>query len=507
MLKLTKTYQNVSQRNGIDLGRISRDIDGMNKTLIVFLLGCLSIFQLTSAADDEFDLVFANARVMDPETGLDALRSVGIRGNNIAQISSQPLQGKTVIDVKGFVLAPGFIDLHSHGQTDENYRFKAMDGVTTALEMEVGVSPVAQWYAEREGKSLVNFGATSGHIPASMKVMKDTGDFLPRDSAAHLKHTPEQVQQIKELIKHGLQEGGLGIGYGINYTPTTTREEILDLFRLAAEFKVANFAHLRFGGPLENEGALVALQEVLADAAASGASLHVVHITSTCLRQTNICLRMIEGARKNGVDVTTEAYPYTATATRIESAIYDEGWQDRFGITYKDLQWVETGERLTKESFERYRKTGGAVIGHAIPEEVSQLAVANPEVMVASDGRLLEGKGHPRSAGTYARVLGYYVRQQKAIGLMEAIRKMTLLPAQRLEKYVPQMQKKGRIKVGSDADLTIFDPEKVIDRATFEKPAQFSSGIAHVMVNGVLVVRDGKIVEGTKPGIAIRRPQ
>jgi N-acyl-D-aspartate/D-glutamate deacylase len=482
-------------------------LNGMKKQMIVILLGCIAIMHFTYAADDRFDLVFANARVMDPESGLDGIRYVGVRGNSIAEISSQPLQGKTVIDAKGLALVPGFIDLHSHGQTDENYRFKAMDGVTTALEMEVGVSPVAKWYTEREGKSLVNFGATSGHIPACMKVMKDSGEFLPRDTAVHLKHSPDQIRQITDLIKQGLEEGGLGIGYGINYTPTTTREEIFNLFRLAAQYKVANFAHLRYGGPLENEGALVALQEVLADAAASGASLHVVHITSTCLRQTNTCLQMIEGARKSGVDVTTEAYPYTATATRIDSALYDEGWQDRFGITYKDLQWVETGERLTKESFGRYRKIGGAVIGHSIPEEVSKLAVANPEVMVASDGRFAEGKGHPRSAGTYARVLGYYVRQQKAIGLMEAIRKMTLLPAQRLEKYVPQMQKKGRIKVGSDADLAIFDPEKVIDHATFEKPAQFSSGIAHVMVNGVLVIRDGKIVEGVKPGIAIRRMQ
>ena len=262
---------------------------------------------------------------------------------------------------------------------------------------------------------------------------------------------------------------------------------------------------MRYGGPNETQGAIVALQEVLADAAASGASLHVVHITSTCLRQTNACLQMIEGARKTGLDVTTEAYPYTATATRIDSAIYDEGWQERFGITYKDLQWVETGERLTKESFERYRRSANTVIGHSIPEEISTLAVANPEVIVASDGRLAEGKGHPRSAGTYARVLGFYVREKKAIGLMEAIRKMTLLPAQRLEKFAPQMQKKGRIKVGCDADLTIFDREKVIDRATFEKPAQFSDGIIHVMVNGVLVVRDGKIVEGLKPGIAIQR--
>src|SRR5665213_2264 len=132
-----------------------------------------------------YDIVLANGRVMDPESGLDAVRNVGIRGHSIAAISERPLQGRTTIDAKGLVIAPGFIDLHSHGQDDENYRYKARDGVTTALELEVGVSPVAPWYAAREGKALINFGATAGHIPARMKVMHDQGTFLPHDEAAH----------------------------------------------------------------------------------------------------------------------------------------------------------------------------------------------------------------------------------------------------------------------------------------------------------------------------------
>ena len=470
--------------------------------ILVFLLFSLAIFQ---TADAELDVVFANAHVMDPESGVDAIQHIGVRGNRIVELSTNPLSGKTVIDAKGLVLAPGFIDLHSHGQSEENYRYKAMDGVTTALELEVGVSPVAKWYTEREGKALVNYGATCGHIPVRMAVMHDSGTFLPRDKAANVRATSDEVRQITELIKRGLEEGALGIGFGINYVPKTTRSEIFDLFSIAAEHKVANFVHMRFSGSGETDGALVALQEVLADTAATGASLHVVHITSTCLRETSTCLKMLEGAQRSGLDVTTESYPYTATATQIDSAIYNEGWQERLGITYKDLQWVATGERLTKESFDRYRKTGGAVIGHSIPEEIARLAVANSNVIVASDGRFVEGKGHPRSAGTFARVLGYYVREQKALSLMDAIRKMTLLPAQRLEKSVPQMKTKGRIKVGMDADLTLFDPARVIDRATFENPAQFSEGIHHVMVNGVFVVRDGKIVEGVKPGIAIRR--
>ena len=484
--------------------------NGLNnmKQIIFAAVMVTALFLVGSAQaqKSEFDLVLANGRVMDPESNLDAVRYVGIREGKIAAISTRPLSGRTVIDVKGLVIAPGFIDLHSHGQDDENYRYKARDGVTTALEMEVGVSPVAAWYSGREGKALINFGATVGHIPAKMAVMKDTGEFLPRDNAINRVATLEEVRQVSDLISTGLDEGALGIGFGINYVPTTTRAEIFDLFALSAKRGVANYVHMRNAGAIEPGSAIGSLQEVLADAAGTGASLHVVHITSMCLRQTPICLSMIEGAARRGLDVTTEAYPYTATQTNLESAIYDDGWQEKFGITFKDLQWVATGERLTAESFARYRKQGGSVIGHAIPEDISRLAVADPRVMVASDGLIANSKGHPRGAGTFARVLGFYVREQKALSLMDAIRKMSLLPAQRLEKAVPSMLSKGRIKVGADADLTIFDAATVIDRATFDQPALYSEGIRHVLVGGVFVVRDEKIVEGAKPGKPVRRP-
>ena len=175
------------------------------------------------------------------------------------------------------------------------------------------MSPVPAWYAAREGKSLVNFGATVGHIPAKMAVMKDTGTFLPRDEAINRAATPGEVDQITALIRQGLDEGALGIGFGINYVPTTTRAEVFDLFALAAGRGVANYVHLRHAGAVEPGSAISALQEVIADAAGTGASLHVVHVTSMCLRQTPTCLRMIEGAARRGLDVTTEAYPYTAT--------------------------------------------------------------------------------------------------------------------------------------------------------------------------------------------------
>ena len=461
----------------------------------------LSIFLLLAPLmAQQYDIVLANGRVMDPESGLDAVRNVGINGGRIAAISAAPLRGRSVVDVKGLVVAPGFIDLHVHSHTPEAYRFQARDGVTTALELEIGVWPVARWYAQHEGRSLINFGATSGHVPAAMAVMHDKGTLLPTDAAANRAATPDEFRQIRDHVIQGLDEGALGVGFGIAYLPHSTREEILDLFQVAAGKKVPCFVHVRHGGPVE-PGAEDAVQEVIADAAATGAPLHVVHITSVGLRQAPVLLRMIRGARAHGLDVTTEAYPYTAGMTDIGSAIFNEGWQaHQGGITYKDLQWAATGERLTAETFAKYRKQGGMVAVHSIPEDIVRLAIADPMVMIASDGILENGKGHPRLAGTYARVLGRYVREQHALTLMEALRKMTLLPAQRIDQ--PNI---GRIKIGADADITVFDPNRVIDRATFEKPAQYSEGIQFVLVNGVLVVKNGELQPGVAPGRGVKR--
>jgi N-acyl-D-aspartate/D-glutamate deacylase len=447
-----------------------------------------------------YDLVIANGRVIDPATNLDAVRHIGIRAGKIAAVSTTALGGRATIDAAGLVVAPGFIDLHSHGQTAENYRFKARDGVTTALEMEVGVNPVAPWYAEREGHSLINFGATSGELPARMAVMHDTGSLLPRDKAVERAATPAEFADVLARIGRGLDQGALGIGMGVAYLPHETRAEVLEIFRLAAQRKATIYIHMRNGGPME-PGVIDALQEVLADAAATGAGVHVVHITSMGLREAPLCLSMIQGARARGLDVTTEAYPYTAGMTDLGSAIFDEGWEQRQGgITFGDLQWAATGERLTPETFAKYRKQGGFVAIHSIPEDIVQLAMGNPLVMIASDGILNEGKGHPRAAGTYARVLGHYVREQHALSLMDAVRKMTQMPADRLG-----MPNKGRIATGADADLAIFDPARVIDRATFESPARYSEGIPYVIVGGTVVVNRGELVPNVTPGHGVRR--
>ncbi len=403
---------------------------------------------------------------------------------------------------------PALLTCTRTDRTRRIYRAKAMDGVTSALELEVGVGDVERWYAERQGKSLVNFGASVGHIPLRMSLMGDPGAFLPSGPAIHRVASEAEIAELKKRVQQGLELGAVGVGFGMTYTPGASRWEILELFRVAGRLHAPCHVHMRYGGNRgpDNAAGVAALEEVLSDAAITGAPLHVVHINSSGGRALPQLLEMIAEAQAHGLDVTTECYPYTASASAIESALYEEGWQQRTGLDYKDLQWAATGERLTAESFARYRKIGGSVIAHGMSEEMIQMAVASPLAMIASDGRLREGKGHPRSAGTFSRVLGHYVRESKTLTLTEALRKMTIMPARRLEQRVPMMKNRGRIRAGADADLTLFDADQVMDQATYESPALYSKGIRHVLVNGVFVVKDGQLQDGVAPGRPIRAP-
>jgi N-acyl-D-aspartate/D-glutamate deacylase len=460
-----------------------------------------------SSADEAYDVVILNGRVMDPESGLDAVRNVGVKEGKIAAISEQVLKSTTTIDAKGLVVAPGFIDLHEHGQEPRNYEFQAHDGVTTSLELEVGTDDVDAWYAARAGKSRINFGVSVGHVPVRMKVMHDPSDFLPSGDAAHKKASAEQISEMETALAKGLDRGALAVGMGIAYTEAASHDEIVRMFQVAAKYHASVHVHLRYYGAKEPLTGLVGLEEVIAAAEATGAPLHVVHIVSTGLTETPQLIAMVEGARKHGLDVTMECYPYTAASTRIETTNFDPGWQEARGITYKDVQWAATGERLTAESFERFRKLGGDVVIFGIPDSAVHAALADPQVMIASDGMRISGpKVHPRGQGTFSRVLGHYVREEKILDLMTALRKITLMPAQRLEMHAPMFRNKGRIRVGADADITIFDPERIIDKATYEAPLEYSEGIAFVLVNGVPVLKDGKLVESVFPGKPARAP-
>jgi imidazolonepropionase-like amidohydrolase len=485
---------------------------------LLSLVGLGAPASVAAQSAEPFDIVLAGGRVMDPETGLDAIRWVGIRGESVAAISDQPLDGRTVIDATGLVVAPGFIDLHAHGQSVRANEFQAMDGVTTALEMEVGVPDMKAFLAQRNGNAVVNYGAAIGHGASRTRVMPEytaeldaaieanpggqtdqAGSMRLYDAAAAGRYDalePAQYPSLWERLDAGLQAGALGVGMSHQYYPGVTRDEIFRLFEFAAERNVPIYTHVR-------EMGVAPIQEVVANAVATGASLHIVHLNSSSLWDYRTNIDMVLGAQERGADITTEAYPYTAASTLLQSTIFDEGWQDRLRISYGDLQWQDTGERLTEETFRRYREQGGVVIIHMMRPEWIEAFMADPRIMVASDGMPYAPGAHPRSAGTFARFLGRYVREEGLLDLMDGLRKITLMPAQRLEGVAPQMRRKGRIQIGSDADLTLFDPERIIDTATFEDGLSYSEGIEYVLVNGRFVVRNGAPVEGVRPGRAI----
>jgi dihydroorotase len=450
--------------------------------------------------------------VIDPETKLDAIRNIGISQNRIVEISSAPLKGREAINVSGMVVSPGFIDLHVHGRSNQEQEYQVHDGVTTALELEWGVEYLKEWYAARTGKAMINFGASVNwpferyRAMEKYRSVRDTMYAKALNGTSKLAelfntigHTYNENLSVGEMepmlanIRSTLYDGAVGIGVPIGYLPKTNPAEMYQVYKLAGEMGALVFSHVR-------EPNMISIQEAMTDAMLTGAPLHIVHVNSMSLGNIRLALDMVKAAQQKGHDITTELYSYTAASTLLESAMFNEGWQERLAMTYNDLQWVATGERLTKETYESYRKSGGSVIMHMMKPEWISEGIREPGVMIASDGMPYAPLAHPRTAGTFSRVLGKYVREEKLIDLPTAIEKMTLLPARRLENIAPSMRFKGRIQVGADADITIFNPNTVVDKASFEKGLAFSEGIAYVIVNGVFVIRNGKTVSGMFPG-------
>ncbi|MGQ0641118.1 MAG: amidohydrolase family protein [Gemmatimonadaceae bacterium] len=444
-----------------------------------------------------YDVVVANGRVMDPESGLDGVRHVAITGASVVAISQRPLRGTRVIDATGLVVAPGFVDLHEHGQQEESYALMVRDGVTSAFELEVGTADVADWYKAREAGQLVNHGVSVGHIQTRMRVLGDPSrDLLPSGVGGSGVATDSQMGEMEALLQKGLAEGAVAVGFGSAYTPGATMAEIERMFRVAAEEGASAHIHMRNN--------VAGLDSTIAAAASAKVKLHIVHVNSSGDTNLVAFLDHIKAARDKGQDVTTEAYPYGAGMTEIQSALFDD-WKTWPDSRFAQHQLVSTGARLTRKSFEQARKAGGTVIIHGRSEEQTRASIVTSLTMIASDGFIANGRGHPRTSGSYSKVLGKYVREEKVLTLLDALRKMTLMPAQRLEARVPAMAKKGRVSVGADADLTIFDPATVIDRSTYEDATIPPAGIPYVLVGGQVVVDSGKVTSA-RPGRAIRAP-
>ena len=494
----------------------------------LMLSGWLGIAAIGNA-QPAYDIVLSGGRVMDPESGLDAVRNVGIREGRIATISEDALAGEVTVDVTGQVVAPGFINVHSHAWTPLGQDFEVRDGVTTALELEGGSFPAASFGTHAPiaiaGKSRLNFGASVSHAYARAAVLEGAdapsgadeqvaralqgdGSFDMETPAFRAALGDAQVEQLEALLRQELAEGvGLGIGMLLDYmSEAVSEQEMRRVFEVAGDMGAPVFIHIRRGVAGDPAG----LIEVIEHAQATGAPVHICHLQASAMGGVGEFLRLIREARAGGVAITTESFPYNAGSTSNTAAVFNRDWQKIFAITYEDVEIAATGERFTEESWEYYRKNapGTGVIHHYNKEEWTSVATNALDVIVASDGvpaLSLDSKVAPWGVGTNGRMLGRYVREKQSLSLMDALRKMTLLPAEMLSDYNPVFERKGRLQVGMDADVTVFDPQRVIDRSTFQAPYQASEGISHVIVGGQFAVRSGSLLEDAFPGSRVQQ--
>lgn len=449
-------------------------------------------------ADHVFDLVIAKGRVIDPESGFDGVVDIGIDGGVITAIGPPPFNARAIIDAENKVVAPGFIDILSYEPNPFGVWFKVGDGVTTNLAMH-GVNNYANaFFDDFEGNTPIHFG---GAFHQHFLRGEDLG-LKPEEAPS-----AEQLASFAELARVNLANGFAGVAFSPEYSPGTSQAELDGLATVLAELGHTAFFHVRFSDPDPPGSSIEAVEEVLNLARRTGVSTHIEHIASTggtfVMDDT---LALLDSARAEGIDVTADVYPYTFWGTTLASYRFAGDWQSRYRISYEDLQVAGTDERLTEASFTAAQAENKlvAAIG-SIPEQDVQSALAAPFVFIGSDAILTEElNNHPRASGTFCRVLARYVRETGLLDLPTALAKMTIQPAKRIESMIPAMRRKGRMQRGADADIVIFDPDTVTDRATVAIPNALSAGISHVLVDGVQVMADGEMNRSALPGRALR---
>ncbi len=498
------------------------------------------------AQDQNYDLVILNGRVMDPGTNFDAVRNVGVKDGKIAQITERNIKGNETIDASGLVVAPGFIDGHVH-TTDLPLGQKAVlrDGVTSAMELEGGGLPIDLWYADLEGKSQVIYGASVSSAAARTAVFdpnylgntKSADVIVDMFSGVHVTGdtfdrvaTDDEVNKILDLVEEGLKQGGLGIGIVPGYIVNGMRStEIIGLQKLAGKYGRFSHVHARWSSQMPPSTGLSGFQEVLASAGEFGGGIIMAHFTAQALNLTTDSINYVDELRADGVPVVLEIYPYNFGASGNgvgADYLKPDNYQRNMGRSYNDIINTATGERLTKETYDALVESNpySPVMFYNATEADMEKGLAHPDVIVGcdcfpftdNDGKFIsdwdtpweDANTHPRTAGSHAKVLRYS-RDKNLMSLMDAISKMSYRYADFLASNgVPQMAHKGRIQVGADADITIFDPETVTDNSSLAdgKNALPSTGIPYVVVNGTIVVKDSKVLKGVYPGKPLRLP-
>ena len=504
------------------------------RRVIYALLTTMFLVECTNAQQEDYDLVILGARVVDPETKLDQVLNIGITGTEISVITAEAINGKEQIDAAGLVAAPGFIDLHAHGQDPYSEKVSIFDGRTTQMDLEGGALPVPEYYDAKAGASLSNYGVSVSHASARLLLM----DGVDAQGSPMMTHaleraaatgnqwsiklaTDEELDKIDDLVRQGVDDGGIGIGVMVGYYPEARSEGVARMARVAAEKGSFLTTHPRFLSNLAPSG-LLGQEEFIAIALAYDVPLLLHHVPTNALSETQAALDMIDAANANGATILGEAFPYVKGSTFMGTEILSPGWQERTGMDYSDLIWVETGETLTEETFNKYRseRPDGFFVMEHIKEKDMLAAVLHPDIIIASDGMPLvdadgkslpfdapfgAGLGHPRSAGTFGAYLRIAI-DDGSLTMPQIIAKTAYLQVKFLERFVPSMARRGRLQAGAFADITIFDPDNVKGMAGYDVGTNSlaSEGFVHVIVNGQPVIRKNVLVPDVHPGQEIR---